>query len=153
MSHHLSFSSQKLWKREARMSFWNPYWAEVLTEMSYVQGFSTDHWTWSLDNDCAACACAISQGASGVTIMFSSPIFPRFLFVRLLACWQQMELLFTFCAYDPTEIRQEMIVESVLSVVRLRRLGSCHSFAEAYEMVGKQIVWHATKLEPLPGSW
>lgn len=50
--------------------------------------------------------CVISLGASGVTIMFSSPIFPRFLLARHLSCWQLMELLFTSCAYDPTEKKQ-----------------------------------------------
>lgn len=73
--------------------------------------------------------CVISLGASGVTIMFSSPILPWFLLARHLCCWQQMELLFTSCAYDPTEIRQEMNVETVLSAERLRCLGGRHSFA------------------------
>lgn len=94
-----------------------------------------------LDKMCACvCTCDIS---SGVIIMFSSPVFPRFLLPRRLARWQQMELLFTFCAYDPTEIRQEMNVELALSVGRLECLGSRHSRAgEAPEMAQR-----------LPVSW
>lgn len=47
-----------------------------------------------------------------------------------------MELLFTFCAHDPAEIRQEMNVESALSVGRLERLGSRRSAGgEASEML------------------
>lgn len=64
-----------------------------------------------------------------------------------------MELLFTFCAYDPVEIRQEMIVESALSVVGLRCLGSRHSFAgEESEMTGANSLTRETETEPLPGS-
>lgn len=82
--------------------------------------------------------CVISGGASGVTIMFSSPIFPRFVLARHLGCWQLTELLFTFCAYDSAEIRQEMIVESALSVVRLRCLGSRHSFCRSVWNAGSE---------------
>lgn len=135
--------------RVSEIHRWLRYWQKIPQ-----QGLLIDHfalwktgflfsflWTLGLDNVCACvCTCDIS---SGVIIMFSSPVFPRFLLPRRLARWQQMELLFTSCAYDPTEIRWEMNVESALSVGRPECLGSRHSRAgEAPEMA-----------ELLPVSW
>lgn len=135
--------------RVSEIHRWLRYWQKIPQKGLLIDHFAlwktgflfSFLWTLGLDNVCACvCTCDIS---SGVIIMFSSPVFPRFLLPRRLARWQQMELLFTFCAYDPTEIRWEMNVESALSVERPECLGSRHSRAgEAPEMA-----------ELLPVSW
>lgn len=43
-------------------------------------------------------------------------------------------------------------MESALSVVRLRRLGSRHSFAEVSETLAANPLTCETEPEPLPGS-
>lgn len=135
--------------RVSEIHRWLRYWQKMPQKGLLIDHFAlwktgflfSFLWTLGLDNVCACmCMCDIS---SGVIIMFSSPVFPRFLLPRRLARWQPAELLFTCCAYDPTEIRWEMNVESALSVGRLGCLSSRHSCAgEAPEMA-----------ELLPVSW